>query len=329
MTMRYILHVNGLDGPLLKQFGCACGRCRSPVRKANVSVSLIGLDAQGNTGRHLLFDIGHGVADSLVDCPYLQGANARLDGLVLTHWHPDHVAELNRLIVSHGMQRRRRGERVDPTPLYCREGTVAWLRREHGHITENHLEPRCVAENLPPGHTLPALPLDWPEVAITPFTVSHYRADRSPDDGSERFSSAGYVIKGPAVRAVLLWDIDSENNWLVEPETAAQEDTVCLLSGAEYLFVDTTFWRERPHRTTHPSMDRVRRYARHLRPRQTFLVHLSGHPDGPGNAGWGWTNDEWTAAARQAWAEDELDGDVVAPNIGDVFELGVAGGDSA
>ncbi|MCP4422764.1 MAG: hypothetical protein GY805_39650, partial [Chloroflexi bacterium] len=120
----------------------------------------------------------------------------------------------------------------------------------------------------------------------------------------------------------LLWDVDSSNEWLVNPQTVEQETAVSLLSHADYLFTDTGFWKAKPNKTTsHPSFTNVQRYAANLQPRQTFLVHLSGHPDGRGNMGWGWDNGRWQAEARQVWQSNNLPGRVCVPAIGDIFYL--------
>jgi ribonuclease BN (tRNA processing enzyme) len=318
--MGHILRVNGLDGTLLRQFGCECLRCHAPGLQANTSMSLISLEGD-DTVHHLLFDIGHGVVDSLNASQHLQGAAARLDGLILTHWHPDHTAELNRLVVANYGNRKRRGRDLSPVPLYCRAATHDWLRREHGFLTANYLEPRLNDEPDPPGSVLRPLPIDLPGVTITPVSVSHYTADQGANDAGTRYASAAYVIETDRSKAVLLWDIDSENEWLANPERATEVEAVALLRDADLLFIDTTFWGRKLKRATHPSFGNVRRYARTLRPRQTLLMHLSGHLDQPGNPGWGWTNERWTAEARAAWAADGLAGDVRAPHTGECFAL--------
>lgn len=320
--MRYRLFVNGLDGPLLNQFGCECGRCSGPTRQANTSVSLIGLDEDGNTACHLLFDIGLGVVDSLLANPHLARSRARLDGIILTHWHPDHTSELNRLCVSHHFNRLRRGLPAPRVPLYCRDGTAAWLSREQSHVVRTYLDPQLTGEYSPPGAVLDPIPLDLPGLTVTPVTVAHYTADLHPETGAVAYSCAAYVIQTAQTKIVLLWDIDSENHWLTQPGNATEEDAVALLSAADLLFIDTTFWHRRAHRTTHPSFENVKDYANALRPQQTYLVHLSGHPDGPGRAGFGWSNAQWTAGASAEWARAGLSGMVAAPEIGQVFELG-------
>ena len=316
--MHHYLTLNGLDGPMLRQFGCDCARCTGRERLANTSASLISLDDQGQTAHHILFDVGLGVVDSLVQNPHLAGTKARLDWIVLTHWHPDHTLELNRVAVSYRL-RRRPDFRI---PTWCRSGSADWLHREHGYDMEYLLQPHKSGEYHRPGTLLPPLPIDLPGVTITPVTVSHLRADISPNDRHQtRYSCAVFIIETARSKTVLLWDIDSENEWLVQPTTAAEKAAVQRLSGANHLFIDTGFWQYHRPRMSHPGFYNVRRIARTLQPQETLLVHLSGHPDGPGQPAWGWSNAQWSTQAAQVWQAENLPGRVRVPAIGERFDL--------
>ena len=320
--MKHLLVVNGLEAPLLRQFGCDCDRCNDPAPQANTSVSLISLNGNNETAHHILFDVGMAVTDNLFRSPYLVGRKARLDWLVLTHWHPDHVNDLNRLLVSYHLNRIRRDEEPTPVPLWCRRGTADWLQLEHSYEWNAFLRPHFSDENRPPGTVLPPLPINLPGVMITPVTLSHFGADRCAEDKERTcYSCAGFVVETAVSKTALLWDVDSENEWIVSPQTVEQENAVRLLSGADYLFIDTAFWSAREKRSTHPGFNNVQRYARALSPRETLLVHLSGHPDGRGNAGWGWTNGRWQTEAQNVWERESLPGCVRVPHIGEEFEI--------
>jgi ribonuclease BN (tRNA processing enzyme) len=314
------LHVNGVDAPLLRQLGCGCGRCLAPGRKANTSVSLLARNGK-QIERHLLVDAGLGVIDSLIDSGLMNTQPPPLDGIVLTHWHPDHLAELFRLLPARALDRKRRGLPAERIPLYARQATIDWLAREQGYLLATYLEPHPLDNGEAPGAILSPLPVAWPGATITPVSVGHYTADRGADDQEIAFACAAYIIETGRTKTVLLWDIDSENEWLANPSTPGQSATVDLLSDADHLFIDTTFWAHPRRPTTHPSFENVRRYAATLRPHETLLMHLSGHPDGPNNPGWGWTDAQWTAAARAQWAADGLPGDVRVPAIGERFDL--------
>lgn len=319
--MKHSLSINGLDGPLARILGCDCGRCTSPSRQAHTSASLISQNEQGETVHHVLFDAGLGVSESLLANPHLQGSGARLDWLCLTHWHPDHTAGMNQLIVSRHANGKRNKLNLPPLPLWCRSGTAEWVQKHHDfEIGLCDLHP--VGDNEPPGTLLPSLPIPLPNVTITPVTVAHLNADHGVDGQQPRFCCAAFVIETAATKTILLWDLDSSNEWLVQPETEAQETAVALLTHADFLFVDTAFWQAKPHKTTsHPSFSNVQRYAASLQPRHTFLVHLSGHPDGRGNPGWGWENGRWQTEAQQVWQTKNLPGQVHVPTIGDIYCL--------
>ncbi|WP_420630180.1 MBL fold metallo-hydrolase [Candidatus Leptofilum sp.] len=319
--MNHVLVINGLDGPLARILGCDCARCTNGTRQAHTSASLISLNDQGEATHHVLFDIGLGVSDSLMSIPYLQGSRARLDWLCLSHWHPDHTAGMNQLIVSRHANNKRNKLNLPPLPIWCRPGTAEWVQQHHDFefgLCELH----TTGNNEPPGILLPPLPISLPDVTITPVTVAHLNADKGVDGRRPRYACAAFVIETAAKKAILLWDLDSSNEWLVNPQTPEQETAVAYLSHADYLFADTAFWQAKPNKTTsHPSFTNVQRYARRLQPRQTFLVHLSGHPDGRGNAGWGWGNGRWQAEARRVWQDEQLPGQVHVPAIGDCFTL--------
>ena len=319
--MQHFLTINGLDGPLTCIFGCDCGRCSNSTRQANTSASLISLNDDGDTVHHILFDIGLGVSESLLANPYLQGSKARLDWLCLTHWHPDHTAGMNQLIISRRANGRNNGIQMPPLPLWCRPGTAEWLKQHHDYefgLCDLH----TTGNNEAPGTVLAPLPIPLPNVTITPITVAHFNADHGADGTRPRYCCAAFVIETAHKKAVLLWDVDSSNEWLVNPRTATEKTAVSHLSHADYLLVDTAFWQAKRHKTTsHPSFTNVQRYAANLQPRQTYLVHLSGHPDGRGNMGWGWDNGRWQSEARRVWQNNNLPGQVHVPAIGDALCL--------
>lgn len=317
------LIINGLEAPLLKQFGCDCARCQEQKRQANTSMSLIATNDCQETTQHVLFDVGLGVNDSLVALPYFQKGQVRLDWILLTHWHPDHTKELNRLAVSYRLNPKWQGLPIrDKVPLWCRSGSANWMQIEHSFEWQAQVTPHVSGERLPPGTVLPTLDLGMAGVAVTPVTVSHFGADVNPQNRSEVvYSSAAFVVQTERVKAVLLWDIDNQNEWLWTPQDAREKTAVSLLKNADYLFIDTTFWRTRDEPTTHPGFTQVCQIAANLQPRQTILMHLSGHPDGCGNPGWGWTNERWRQEATAVWQEQGLPGSVTVPEIGSEYLL--------
>lgn len=323
----YTIVVNGLDHAFMSEFGCTCGRCLWQRPMANTSVSLLRLSEDGEADAHVLFDVGAGVVNSLTTSPRLCGQNARLDALVLSHWHPDHVLDLNRLCETWRRSRARRGAPVDQIPTWCRSGTADWLCRTHAYEWRL-LQVTPSEEHEPPGTMLPPIDLGMQGLTVTPIALSHGTADLDPDNPASKLPcSAGFVLETPTSRALFLWDIDNQNDWIVNPSTAAQAEAREKLAGADYVFIGCNTWSEESpggKNTGHISFRTVMEYAAALglKPSsETILLHLSGHEDGQGQPGWGWDDLAWQAHAARAWAEQGLPGAVRVPKIGDEFTL--------
>lgn len=175
-----------------------------------------------------------------------------------------------------------------------------------------------------PGSLLAPIELEAiPEVKITPFALSHFSADFGLDRKTYISSCAGFVIQGPNKKIILFWDADTTNlKWVTGPQTAEQKQAVKFLSNADCLIIDTTTWLAKYDRDyQHLSFPRTMAIAKALRPKVTMPVHISGHPDGPGNGSWGWTDEDWQRNGSQAWQEHEAPGDYLVPSIGTTLEL--------
>jgi hypothetical protein len=182
-------------------------------------------------------------------------------------------------------------------------------------------------EYYPPGRVLSAVVddcLEAPGLTITPVTVSHGSADLSPAGGWMPCCAAFVVQREGGKKVVLLWDIDNQNlNWMRSPSEETTQ-AVSLLSGADLLFVDANCWSAEEadgKPTGHTAFTSVMQIAEFLRPRQTRLVHLSGHEDGEGNPGWGWLDDMWQHPAQSAWQARQLPGGIAVPRIGEAYEI--------
>lgn len=315
--------INGVGSAFLRIFGCSCNRCLTETEQVNCSASLLSFDEKDNTIHHVLFDIGEGVTQQLARSPALQGEQARLDWLCLTHWHPDHTKDINRLLASYIMAGKViDGKERDKVKMWCRNGTADWMQKLHQYEVESFTHTHVSGEFLPPGHILSPIPMGVPGVLVTPFTVSHQNADMNAWQVREhRFCCAGFVIQSNSKKLVILWDIDSENGWLERPSTPAQKETVNLLTDADHIFVDCTFWKEKGKPTNHASFEHVMRYGRMLQPKNMWTVHITGHVEGIGNEGFGWTNKEWTQQAQRLWKKNSLPGQVAVPFVGQAFDL--------
>lgn len=321
--MDYRIIVNGFGNAFLQEFGCPCARCAANEPMANVSVSIVRRDGNGRIGWHALVDVGLGVVNSLRKS--FSADDARVDWLLFTHWHPDHSLELNRLGETMRRTARRRGEKFSRIPAWCRAGTGKWLSRNYSYEWYRCLDGRPSQESEPPGTLLSPIELGVDGIAITPLSVSHAGADFSHENFKEtQYNSACYIIQAGAKKAVLLWDIDNKNDWILTPRNKEQEKAVELLSGADYLFMDCFSWTVEEVlgiNTGHLSFATARKYAQVLQPAETLIVHMGGHEEAEGGPGWGWTDRQWTEETQKLWEAEGLPGSVRAPCIGEEFIL--------
>jgi phosphoribosyl 1,2-cyclic phosphodiesterase len=318
--VRYELFVNGLDHAYRREWGCGCVRCLEPRTNANTSVSLLGFEGQ-DLAFHALVDAGGGVTDSLISNPDLQ-RTPRLDWVWLTHWHLDHVAELQRIAASFGRSVQRQNREVQRPHLWVREGSRMWLERQQPNALAA-FEVVSSLEFLSAGTLLEPLALGLPDVKVTPIAIAHSSADLFPPHTEEKLSCcAGFVLETRGQKTALLWDLDATNTWLERGEGEAHE----LLFGCQNLLIDSNTWSysQQPNGTptSHASFLLVRRFAKVLQPHKTFLMHLSGHEDAIGD-GFGWSNHVWQLEAQKAWREVGLHGQVFVPQIGERIRLEV------
>jgi ribonuclease BN (tRNA processing enzyme) len=323
--MNYSLTINGLDNAFPREFGCDCRRCMRPERAANTSVSLIGTEADDQvTAFHALIDCGFGISESLHGNPLLRGERARLDWLLFTHWHSDHSAEFNRICAGWMRTCARRGQSFNRVPAWCREGSAQWLAHDFGGAWKVFVEPVIAPGFDDAGVQLAPIPINTPDLKITPITLHHSSADVLQGNLTQRQPAcAGFVIQTPARKAVLFWDMDNTNTWITHPQCDAHEQACELARNADLLCIDCNTWRfkgtsSKPasHASFHTHMPNVRALA----PRETLLMHLSGHEDDAGD-GFGWLDDEWQTCTQVEWQKQGMPGCVRVPRIGERIAL--------
>lgn len=284
----------------------------SAFQGQHTSVSLIALRNQTEIIWHGLVDAGSGAINNLFDNLLPYQSEPRVDTVLLTHWHPDHTLGLNQLCEGLRRSRQRRGLPADARiRLWCRPGTLERLQHTHAFELDHFLEPWNPADNNePPGRVLD--PLRFPDFGVTiyPVTTSHLTADLGG-----MHCTAGFIIEGPRRRLGLIWDLDNLNDWILSP-SAGTRDAWQLLERLDALFIDCNTWQVEEvngSNTGHIGFERLRRYVNALQPGETILIHLSGHEDGPGNPGWGWSNAEWELNAREHWGDSPGDVCVLSP----------------
>jgi len=324
--MNYSLTINGLDNAFPKEFGCGCPRCMRQERAANTSMSLIGTQANDTqTAFHALIDCGYGISDSLAANPLLQGVRARLDWILLTHWHSDHSNEMGRIGAGWMRTCARRGQSFERVRTWCREGSAQWLAHEHGSAWRTFADPVIAPGFTDAGTPLAPVPLAQSDLHITPITLHHSSADMAHNHVIQRRPScAGFVIQTASRKAVLFWDMDNTNTWITQPHSDAHVAALQLARDADVLCIDCNTWRYASSPAgkpaSHASFHTQLPFVRALAPRETLLMHLSGHEDDRGD-GFGWLDAEWQTHAQAAWHSHHMPGHVRVPAIGERISL--------
>lgn len=277
---------NGTGNAYLRELGCACPQCSAPIRKPQTSGSLFIHD--GVQPRfHLLFDCGFGVVDSLIDA----GA-APVTHVFVSHNHPDHCLELDRLAQSLRRSARRAGRDVR-TPCYCTAGTreqgpdrlFPYLPWERINVTP--------AQSVTPYETVGALPTNpglGAGLRITPFAVYHGNPAIVPEPV---IWVVEFSLQGETKKIVLAWDLlhliprheGEDRDALYHGPVAGKtlDPTLELLRGADLLVLAGNSWTPQPA-TGHTSITTgLAVTIPLLAPRgPTWLVHYSGHEDTDG-----------------------------------------------
>ena len=212
------------------QIGCSCSVCTSPdARDRRLRTSAL---VETTGGTRLLIDCGPDFRQQMLPLPF-----ARIDAVLLTHLHYDHVGGIDDL---------RPFCRFGDVPIYGNADTLRHLRETL---------PYCFAKNLYPG--VPHLHLIEVE-PLRPFTVNGTTILPLPVLHGA-LPILGYRIANLAY----ITDLSS----LPAAARPALTDVHTLVVNA---------LRREPH-ATHQSIDEAIALAQSLAPRRTFLTHLSHH----------------------------------------------------
>lgn len=292
---------NGIGHAFSRELGCDCRRCTTisfnlakpptnltpfpgwddPPWRAHTSASILVGNTAGHVQGHVLIDCGAGVVDSLV----CSGLNAldHLAGLLITHWHPDHVLSINQLCESLRRSAKRRGRPFHKLPVYCTLGTYDWLRLKSGldYEFKTHLRLQEIVPEVPF-----AIAAGGVEISFTPVPVAHGWVE----------GALIFAAKMGSKKVVFGWDIDVPTAEIPNERRKNQDiiDKHLRDYAPDVLFMASNTWAKTG--TGHTSYELARDYIQTIKPREVYLTHISGHEDGAGSRGYGWTDLDWENA---------------------------------
>ena len=222
------------------QIGCDCAVCRStdPRDKRTRSGAL--LQASGST---ILIDTPHELRLQLI-----AGGFSRVDAVVYTHEHADHINGIDDLRI---FSVRRR----DPLPIYGPEETLERLRSSFNYIFDDAVRPYegTSKPSLRLHETQPDRTMTVAGVEMLPLAFQHGHLRVF----GYRFGNLAYIT-----------DVKS-----IPPAERER------LRGLDVLVLNALWWRPHP---THLSISEAVETARALGARRTYLTHLThetGHAD--------------------------------------------------
>jgi phosphoribosyl 1,2-cyclic phosphate phosphodiesterase len=166
----------------------------------------------------------------------LRAKIARLDAVLFTHEHADHIMGLDDVRPFNFRQKA-------PIPIFGSEETLQAIYRAFRYIFDNHAAESSVPKLEP--HTLDGGAFDLFGLEFRPLRLEHGRAAVF----GYRFGAAAYLTD------------HSE----IPPESLNQ------LRGLDVLFLDAL--RHKPH-PTHSTVERSLAYAEQLNPRRTYFTHI-------------------------------------------------------
>ncbi len=283
-ALELVVRINGHHAAFMSEYGRDVARDRQlhaerhHAANASCSVMLRAPDT-GVVLLHLLFDVGLGVVNSLLDASH-PARGVELAAVFLTHPHFDHFAELDRLANGMHHAHRMRGERDWLLPVHCTAPCAERVFGERGTLHWLTLPPprrRVVHQELRPCVPVTFTVAGGTALTVTPVSVFHHES--AP-------GAVIYVVEAGGKKVVLAWDMlrlveAPEQPWqaaVATFHTALPREHAGLVRDADVLLLDSTTWHPHPA-IGHISIREGLALTRAWRARRLYWTHYSGHED--------------------------------------------------
>jgi phosphoribosyl 1,2-cyclic phosphate phosphodiesterase len=208
--------------------GCRCAVCRSlDPRDKRLRPSVL----VSYAGRNVVIDTTPDFRAQV-----LRAGVERLDAVVFTHPHADHIMGLDDVRPFNYHQR-------SGIPVYGSPHTIDAVRRVFQYVFSDHAHESSVPRLET--HVLDGAPFELFGLRFTPVLLKH----GSQEIYGYRFGAAAYLTDHSEI-----------------PEASME-----ALRGLDVLFLDAL--RHRPH-PTHTTVARAVEYVAELKPRRAFLTHI-------------------------------------------------------
>jgi len=208
--------------------GCSCQVCQSTNPKDKRLRSSVMIEVMGNT---FVIDTGPDFRQQM-----LQSKNTKLDAVIFTHSHKDHINGFDDIRAFNFIQKA-------PVDVYLESEVMHAIKRDYFYMFEEHKYPGVPEANF---HIIDSKPFQIKGVEIIPIRVHHYKM---PVLGF-RIGNFSYIT-------------DANN---IKPTEIEK------MKGTEVLVINAL--RREPH-ISHFSLNEALEMIEKIKPNKTFLTHIS------------------------------------------------------